>query len=122
MTLSVDTILPQAIASGDTLLCYGDSTEISVTGGRFYLWSLSAYLNNPTDSITIASPEDTTLYTVASSNGCGVAYDNVLIEVYKIDAEIIDDQKICIGEEVYLWVNGGETYWWEPHQYVSNPS
>lgn len=122
ITLYVDTILPVAIASGDTLLCFGDSTEISVTGGRFYLWSPSAYLNNPTDSITIASPEDTTLYTVASSNGCGVAYDNVLIEVYKIDAEIIDDQKICIGEEVYLWVNGGETYWWEPHQYVSNPS
>ena len=122
LTLYVDTVLPQAIAAGDTLLCYGDSTEISVTGGRFYLWSPSTYLNNPTDSVTIASPEDTILYTVASSNGCGVAYDNVLIDVYKIDAEIIEDQKICIGEEVYLWVNGGETYWWEPHQYVSNPS
>lgn len=122
LTLYVDTVLPVAIVSGDTLLCFGDSTEINVTGGRFYLWSPSVYLNNPTDSVTISSPNETILYTVSSTNGCGVAYDNVLIEVYKIDADIIEDQKICIGEEVYLWVNGGETYWWEPHQSISNPT
>ena len=122
MTVVVDTNLPTAIASPDVDICKGDTTPLFVTGGRTYQWLPASSLSNPTDSITLAFPLVTTTYTVGSTNSCGTAYDNVVVTVLNVNALIVDDTSVCIGEKVNLWVMGGVSYWWEPSYLVSNPS
>ncbi|TXB64716.1 T9SS type B sorting domain-containing protein [Vicingus serpentipes] len=122
MTLYVDTLLPQAVASNDTSLCFGQEVELYVDGGQNYNWSPSSSLNNPSFSNPIASPTNTTLYTVSSSNGCGIAYDSVLVSVHQVIASIVSDSAVCIGETVSLWASGGDSYFWEPSFLFSNPT
>ncbi len=122
MTVVVDTILPSAVASDDGAICNGDTTELFVVGERDFLWSPSASLSNPSDSVTFAFPTVTTTYTVGATNGCGTVYDNVVVNVMNVNAQIVDDTSVCVGQKVNLWVIGGVSNWWEPSEMVSNPS
>lgn len=60
--------LPVITLTGDTLICLGDSTILTASGGGTYLWTPG----NSTDSIIKVSPATSTLYsvTVTSSDGC----------------------------------------------------
>ena len=122
MTVFVDTILAKAIVSNDTTICAGDSIKLSVTGGDSYLWSPPSLLNNPNDSIPIVFPNQTTYFIVKSSKVCNTVEDSVLVNVLHVNAQIVDDTLVCVGETANLWVTGGQSYWWEPSQLVSNPA
>ena len=60
--------LPTVTLTGDTIICAGDSTTLTASGGGTYLWTPG----NSTDSIITVSPASNTLYTVVvtSSSGC----------------------------------------------------
>lgn len=122
MTLYIDTILPQALVSDDITICLGDSTILSVSGGNNYSWTPTLSLNNALDSMPVATPQQTTTYNVSSSNSCGTAYDSIVVSVYQINATIVNDSAVCIGDTVNLWAAGADTYWWEPSQYFASPS
>lgn len=58
--------------NGDTTMCFGQSVQFNVTGGTSYEWTPTTGLSDPTIGNPIASPTQTTTYTikVTGKNGC----------------------------------------------------
>ena len=112
-------------AMNDTSICIGSSIQLaaSASGGLFYSWSPSASLNNSTVSNPVASPANSTVYsvTVTDTNGCsnnGVSRVDVLPYV---NASVMSDQNICIGSNTQLIASGGSVYSWHPATGLDNP-
>lgn len=122
MVLTIDTVLPNALAYTDTTICEGDSVLLYATGGVDYVWSPSSLINKVSDSLVWAKPNTTTNFVVKVSTGCGDDYDTVKVNVHVVDANIVDDTTICLGDNAYLWASGGETYVWSPSSYLNNPT
>ncbi len=59
--------LPTITLTGDTVICLGDSTTLTASGGGTYLWSPG----NSTDSIIKVSPTADITYTVVVTNSGG---------------------------------------------------
>lgn len=74
--------LPIANAGSDEEICLGSNVNLYANGGMYYSWSPSLGLNNPNISNPLASPENTTIYTVTvkDGNNC-LAQDDITITV-----------------------------------------
>lgn len=57
--------------SGNTTICAGESTVLEASGGTNYQWSPNIGLNNTAIASPIASPSQTTTYTVTATNAQG---------------------------------------------------
>lgn len=75
--ISTDTIVvtiytPVVRASSDTTICYGASVRLSAEGAVSYRWFPATGLDNPLSATPIASPLQTTMYTVigTTAEGC----------------------------------------------------
>jgi len=66
----------------DTTINYNGSVQLFATGAAVYTWSPTATLSNPNIVNPIASPKETTVYTVRglSANGCA-ATDTVHVDI-----------------------------------------
>ncbi len=64
--------IPNAIASPDTSMRFGESYHMFASGGASYIWSPATGLDSATSSNPIATPKKTTTYTVliTDSSGC----------------------------------------------------
>lgn len=122
VTISVDTIVPIALAMNDTTICKGDTIQIygSGTWGRTYNWTPTATLINPTDSNPWAFPSQNTTYIMEVTNGCESDFDTLVVAVLEVSATIVDDTSVCIGNRANLWASGGESYYWSPTMGLSN--
>jgi uncharacterized repeat protein (TIGR01451 family) len=62
--------LPVAAIAGEDVICLGESTTLTASGGPSYLWSANA--NNATTASVTVMPTNTTIYrvTVTNSNNC----------------------------------------------------
>lgn len=111
-TASVTVAQPQPVPisiSGNTTLCFGDSTTLIANGGVSYLWSTAA-----TTSSVILVPTSTSTYSVigTDANGC-TGIDLVTITVNPLpSAGITGDTNICIGSSTVLTASGGTNYVW----------
>lgn len=76
------TATPTLTVSPDQTIKQGDEVILSATGSAgSYLWTPSDWLSCATCPITIASPDETTIYTVTlNNNGCEVS-ETILITV-----------------------------------------
>lgn len=101
--------LPPADAGPTTLLCIGESTTLTATGGGTYSWSTG----DNTDTTTVSPIVDTWYtVTVTSANGC-TASDSVLVDVFPIPVvNVSGDTSICAGESVTLSATGAVNYSW----------
>jgi hypothetical protein len=101
---------PEGTISGATLVCPGESTTLTASGGTSYDWEGAS-----DQAELIVAPEESTTYTVIVSNGAGCT-DTVqwLVEVSEItEAEIEGESDICSGESATLIASGGSTYLWD---------
>lgn len=112
MTVLVDNNFPAPQGSVVDTICYGDTVEIYASGGTTYTWYPQSTLATPNDSNTLAFPLQTTVYTVAVANGCGVDSALVEVNVHVPSANIVDDTIVCVGDVAHLWATGGESYYW----------
>ena len=108
-------------------ICKGESTQLraTATGGTSYSWSPSTGLSNPTILNPIASPSQTTLYTleVTTGSNCGTVKDSVLItikdvlelpffpaenEIYICENDLffIDASPTNVTNPTFRWSNG----------------
>lgn len=71
--------LPSITMSGNTMICPGESTVLSATGGNNYLWSNGA----TTSSITVAAAGS---YYVVSTNACGSDTATLIVQQSAINA------------------------------------
>lgn len=112
-TVSVNVIvnaLPVASVTGDSILCEGESTSLTATGGGSYLWTTT----DTTSSINV-NPTGTMAVTVTVTNNCGT--DDATINITVNNPPIADagsDVTINLGNSTTLNGNGGTTYVWSP--------
>jgi len=110
----VNPLPPVVILPGDTMiLCQGFGQIINAvvtdpTNGPFtYSWTPTTDLSNPIIPDPIASPSDTTTYTVAvtDQNGC-VGYASIYVAVHVVPiVDVGSDTVLCFGSSVPLTAN-----------------
>ncbi len=110
---------PPANAAGpDKSICKGSNTQLSASGGTYYLWSPSAGLSSTSISNPIANPTTTTTYTVSVTNSLGCsATDNVVVTVNLLPtANAGNDISFCKGNGSYIGVPTpfNTSYMWSP--------
>lgn len=85
-------------------ICEGDFAELGIPPsiGVDYLWSPASSLNNPTISNPIATPDQTTTYTlIATTSGC-VDTITQRVELHTLDVTYTGDTIICYGDQATL--------------------
>lgn len=108
-TLSVNPIY-------DTI-CQGSTTVLNASGASSYLWSPAAGLSSSSGNSVVASPMATTNYKVegTSANGCkDSAWVYIAVNAKPNLSVNPDTSAICLGDSVYIQVNGALSYNWSP--------
>ncbi|MCB0700937.1 MAG: gliding motility-associated C-terminal domain-containing protein [Chitinophagaceae bacterium] len=97
-------------------LCEGDSTTLYVKGAFTYVWSPASGLSCTGCDSPIASPLNTTKYTVKGTDSFGCTgstdVDVVVNKLPEVDAG--PDVTICDGDSVQLQAKGGIYLVWSP--------
>jgi gliding motility-associated-like protein len=101
------------MASQDTVVCPGESTQLLASGGAVYQWfpaqGLSCvYCPNP-----VATVSQTTVYNVAINSLCNA--DTLQVEVGLLQVDAGPDLTVCLGEDIQLNAGSnftGVTYTW----------
>ena len=95
------------IVTGDTLICENYSVQLASlidtdTTNTIYAWTPNTDLDNDSTTAAIATPAQTTTYTLTatSENGACSQTEQMTIEVFPADVEIqgADTLEICLGE------------------------
>jgi len=107
--------LPSFSIGEDQTICSGDSVTLQSNNVFLnYEWFPVSGLSSINSQTTIATPSETTTYTLAAynQNGC-IGYDTVLIEVNASpQIEILAPTFACIGTQIQLEVSGADSYQW----------
>lgn len=107
---------PNVGITPDTLLCYGDSLKLNVSGGTTYHWDSSRTLSCLNCTGPVAKPEKTEKYrvTVESQEGC-IAHDSVELKVYPGLKPKFKTASVCFGQKAQFQnqTSGkvASTYW-----------
>jgi gliding motility-associated-like protein len=100
------------------IICKGDFTTMSVSGGNTYTWSPSTTLSSTTSATVTATPTTTTAYTViGTASGCNAMSATATITVnIPPDVSIhTSSASICIGTSTTLTAVGSSvSYSWSP--------
>lgn len=84
----------------DTFICEGSSIELTTKNASAYDWSPSESLSCRTCPNPIATPTETTTYTLNARTVCNTITEEITIEVIK--ANVGADQTVCQGAMVQL--------------------
>jgi len=112
--------LPVVTITGNTSICYGDTTTLLATGGNTYEWSTGVLI----DSIIIY-PTTNTDYTVTVTNTTTTCANTATQQVQVTQLPIITftgDSIICFGDNALLIANGADSYLWNTSETTSNIS
>ena len=120
VTVTVFFELPEP-ALVDTVICRGDTVQLSTGDGPLYAWDPSPFVAPWDVQQPAFFPLETTLFTVTMSNSCGEVRDSVLIDVRSVDADAWQDTLVCPGVPVPLFATGSDTFSWSPTAGLSDP-
>ncbi|MBV6484824.1 MAG: hypothetical protein KFKLKKLM_01340 [Flavobacteriales bacterium] len=101
--------LPTSFINGDTVLCVGESTTLTASGGTSFEWN-----NGSTSSTINISPSIDSTYSVEVTdvNSCkNTANVNVVVNALP-NPFITGSSLICDGSSTTLTANGGVSYVW----------
>jgi gliding motility-associated-like protein len=106
--------IPVITASGDTI-CFGKSTPLTASGANTYVWTPTTGLNLATGNMVIASPGNTTTYTITGTdnNNC-VGSTTVVVNVKPAPILTTKGNNACPGDTMTLTASGAVTYTWSP--------
>ncbi|WP_243630203.1 PKD domain-containing protein [Taibaiella soli] len=112
------TIYTQPIISGGSNqnLCTGSSVTLNATGGSTYVWSPATGLSCTACPSPVATPTNTTTYTVVGTDTHGCV-DSGHVTVTVNPLPVVDagaNQTICAGTTTQLQASGASTYSWSP--------
>jgi gliding motility-associated-like protein len=103
-----------ANAGPDGTICAGDNVQLSASGGTGYSWIPSTGLSNTSSNNPIASPGNTTTYTVIVTSGsCMSDSDEVTVVVNpNPTAAAWSNVTIIQGQSATIAASGGANYLW----------
>ena len=109
----------------DTMICLGQSAQITAYGGTSYLWSQGATLNSNNIANPIATPLQHTTYivTITDANNCD--WDTTItVEVDSILPIALGsaNDAICMGDTIEIYASGGISYTWTPNSTLATPN
>lgn len=121
--------------SGDTALCLGEQTTITVTNQNpqidfDYTWSPASVINGPVDGASVNVKPTTSQYiyiTASASNGCLIK-DSIMVNVSNLGGVNVtasaSQSIVTAGSTVVLTGQpaSGYTYSWTPTNGVGNPA
>lgn len=122
-------VLPVVTASTNittATICENESVNLEASGGSSYSWLPNYELSAPNIYNPVASPKQTTTYTVTISNGtCSVTKDITITVLKSPSANAGKDKKLFFGQSVSLEgsITGDDvTYSWSPTDYLDDPT
>jgi gliding motility-associated-like protein len=113
--------------SSDVTVCAGENTQLNASGGLYYKWTPSTGLDNANIPNPVATPSQTTTYTVRISNGgCADSSKSVTVIVNQNPVANAGSSKtIFQGQSVKLdgTVAGDNitNYYWSPSSFLDDP-
>lgn len=116
--------LPIIDAGSDTVLCAGDSIQLSGSGGISYVWTPGNSLSDDSISNPLAFPIITTTYILSGTDVTGCSNTDS-VNVFVLSQNLVDagnDTSICTGDSTMLQASGGLTYSWSPAAGLSDTS
>ncbi len=127
---TVVTVIPKVIPgiSNSVAVCAGESTQLSASGGLYYKWTPSTGLNNDATPNPVATPLQTTTYTVDISNGsCSDSTQSVTVTVNKNPVADAGNNKVLFeGQSAKLdgTIQGDNItgYSWSPATFLNDPT
>lgn len=113
-TLKCLSVLPTPTLSvnGNTSICAGQSTTLTLSGANTYTWYNSGY----TGSSIVLTPSATTCFSAygQSSNGC-YGYTGACVQVSNSGSVVVNGpNNTCLGSPVTLVASGMNSYTWQP--------
>ena len=99
--------LPQLTFNGNTTICSGNTTTITVVGASTYTWSTGAQTGN----VNIATT-GTYYVTATNSQNCSKV-DSIYVKVNpKPVVQIMGSNHVCAGSAITLTATGANSYQW----------
>ncbi len=117
---------PAIAITGDDIICIGETTTLTATGGSIYSWSPTTGVLDPNSASTQFDPTVSTDYTVTVTDAAGcVGISTVSIEVNLLPVTNAgNDQSLCIGSSVNIGGSptgpSGSSYTWSPSTALSS--
>jgi hypothetical protein len=118
---------PAANAGPDNTISFGNSAQLSASGGSIYSWSPSAFLTatNIPNPVSV-KPSDNVRYivTVRDVLGCPKPVkDTMFLFVAKIKANAGPrDTSVVLGQPLQLGASGSINYSWTPTTWLNDPN
>jgi gliding motility-associated-like protein len=115
---------PLSVPFRDTLICNGDTLQLSAIGDGSFSWSPNNNILNANTASPLVFPTVTTTYHVQlNDQGC---LNNDAIQVRVVDVVTLqadDDKGICLTDSVQLGATtNGLKFEWSPASHFSNPN
>jgi gliding motility-associated-like protein len=107
---------PLQLITKDTLMCNGDTTQLSVTGNGNFTWTPVSRIQGENTATPLVWPNVTTTYFVRlDDNGC-INEDSIKVRVVNfVTLEVMPDTTICLTDSVQLRANtNGLRIQWQP--------
>lgn len=117
VTVTVNQAPTLNISNSNPTFCIGGSSNLSATGANSYVWSPSLGLNTVNGANVIATPVNSTTYTVTGvgANNCSASL-STLVTVNQLPnvGASASNNIVCAGSSTSLSASGANTYTWTP--------
>ncbi|MBA3682203.1 MAG: gliding motility-associated C-terminal domain-containing protein, partial [Bacteroidetes bacterium] len=112
------------LSTSDHTICYGNSTNVSVSGANNYTWTPATALSATNSPNVIANPLQTITYTVIGidGNGCSQSTISTVIVNPLPIISITSPSTICKGQSALMTANGATSYTWNSTNFTSSQS
>ncbi|MEI6816485.1 MAG: hypothetical protein WCL14_07725, partial [Bacteroidota bacterium] len=115
---------PTMSITGDTLICIGNSANMSATGSNYqYTWSPANALNLTNVANVSASPTSSTTYTVTGTNinGCSAtATFHITVNPNPSVSLTVSTDTVCPGGSATIIATGADLFFWSPANTLSS--
>lgn len=98
--------------TGDTIICVGESTQLTAKGGATFTWTPTTGLSNAAISNPVVTTTVTTTYQVLVSSGSCKGMKNITVKVNPLPTVAAQSVTICENEKATLTGTGASTYKW----------
>lgn len=122
LTVTVEVNTPGGQVYPTVFACTGENTVLEASNGFAWSWQPAELVSDPGAQLPVVNLTNDTWFSVEVWNICGTGIDSVFVDVIVPVAFAGDDAVMCRGDHQNVWAAGGESYFWTPQAFVSNPT